>query len=205
MKGILITCPKGGVGKTTLSHLMALGAAWMGKAAYFMHTDKRSPLKVLGRPYLYYDARELKQLTKLMGSALNKDGFCIIDSGGNRADFDKWLAPSVDLIIIPVTPDPEAVEMAIEHMQALNSYGATNVHFILNMVSSNKFERVRDFSEYFNRLPGNKIMASLSKVAATKRLREPDNEPFITPPTNVNSLSKNLYFAVEDCFEKMAV
>ncbi len=46
-------------------------------------------------------------------------------------------------------------------------------------------------------------MGQLSKVAAIKRLREPDKEPFQTPPTNVNSLSKNLYFAILDEFETM--
>ncbi len=203
MRGVLITSTKGGVGKTSLCHLLALGAAWRQVPAYVMHTDNRPPMKVNGRPYNYYDARDPEKLTSLMGAALNNDGFCIIDSGGNRAKFDKWLAESVDLTIIPVTPDPEAVDMALEHMKTLEGFGATNVRFILNMVSSNKNERIRDFAEYFIRLPKEKIMGQLSKVAAIKRLREPDKEPFQTPPTNVNSLSKNLYFAILDEFETM--
>lgn len=202
MRAILFSCPKGGVGKTTLSHLLALGAAWMQVTAYLMHTDNRSPLKVNGRPYHYYDARKSKRLEMLMRSAFDKEGIFIIDSGGNRPEFDKHAVKGVDLAIIPVTPDPEAVAMAIEHLKALESYGATNVRFILNMVSSNKFEQRRDFSEYFSNLPEGKIMASISKVAATKRLREPDNEPFSTPPTIVNSLAKNLYFAVQETFQE---
>lgn len=202
MRGVLISGRKGGIGKTTLSHSLAIGAAWVGIRAYVMHTDERPPLKVNGRPYSYYDARGLKILAKLMKAALNKDGLFIIDSGGNRPDFDKFVVRGVDLAIIPVTPDPEAVAMAIEHMKALESYGATNVRFILNMVSSNKFEQKRDFSEYFGKLPREKIMGSIPKVAATKRLREPDNEPFSTPPTIVNTLAKNLYFAVQETFQE---
>lgn len=203
MRGVLITSTKGGVGKTSLCHLLALGAAWKQVPAYVMHTDNRPPMKVNGRPYMYYDARDPKKLSTLMGAALNNDGFCIIDSGGNRAEFDKWLVKSVDLTLIPVSPDPEAAPMALEHMKTLVSYGATNVRFILNMVSSNRYERLRDFKEYFSILPTDKIMGQLAKVSAIKRLRENDTQPFPTPPTNVNSLSKNLYFAVKETFEEM--
>lgn len=203
MRGVLITSTKGGVGKTSLSHLLALGAAWKQVPAYVMHTDNRPPMKVNGRPYMYYDARDPKKLTTLMGAALNNDGFCIIDSGGNRAEFDKWLVKSVDLTLIPVSPDPEAAPMALEHLKTLESYGATNVRFILNMVSSNRYERIRDFKQYFAQLPTDKIMGQLSKVSAVKRLRENDTEPFPTPPTNVNSLSRNLYYAVQETFEEM--
>lgn len=202
MMGILITSPKGGVGKTTLSHLLALGAAWMRVKAYVMHTDNRPPLKTNSRPYYYHDARESKKLEMLMSSALKTNGLFIIDSGGNRPTFDKFLVPNVDLTIIPVTPDPEAIDMAIDHMKALETYGATNIRFILNMVSSNPFEQQRDFKQYFSKLPKEKIMGELAKVAATKRLKEPDNEPFSTPPTNVNSLAKNLYFVVEEIFDE---
>lgn len=202
MKGVLITSPKGGVGKTSLCHLLALGAAWQRVPAYVMHTDNRPPMKVNGRSYGYYDARDPKKLATLMENALNNDGFCIIDSGGNRADFDKWLVKSVDLTIIPVSPDPEAAPMALEHLKMLESYGATNVRFILNMVSSHKNERLRDYKEYFSQLPTDKIMGVLGKVSAIKRLRENDTQPFPTPPTNVNSLSRNLYFAVKETFEE---
>ncbi len=197
MKGVLIVSKKGGVGKTTLCHLLALGAAWRGKPAHMMHTDNREPLRVKGRPYMYYDARDPETLATLMGSAVNSDGFCIIDSGGNRAEFDKWLSDSVDLVVIPVTPDPEAVLEAKDHMQTLEREGAKNVRFLLNMVSSNKNERIRDHAEYFNELPRDKIIGQLSKVAAVKRLRENDMDGFQTPPSNVNNLSRRLYSTIQ--------
>ena len=54
MKGVAITGIKGGTGKTTLSHALALGAAWHQVPAYFLHTDDREPIQVNGRPYAYY-------------------------------------------------------------------------------------------------------------------------------------------------------
>ncbi len=84
MRGVLIVSTKGGVGKTSISHLLALGAAWKNVPAHLMHTDKRTPIQVNGRPYLCYDARNPETLAHLMGSAVSKNGLCIIDSGGNR-------------------------------------------------------------------------------------------------------------------------
>ena len=37
--------------------------------------------------------------------------------------------------------------------------------------------------------------------AAVKRLRESDIEPFKTPPSNVNNLSRTLYFTVKAALE----
>lgn len=203
MKGVLIASTKGGVGKTALSHALALGASLKGVPAHMMHTDNRKPLSVDGRPYMYYDARELDTLTRIIGAAMNADGLCVIDSGGNRPDFDKWLADTVDIAIIPVTPDPEAVDLALEHMELLEGHGARNVRFILNMVSSNRFEKVADFEEYYSRLPVDKIMGQIPKVAAIKKLRCSDKEPFKTQSTKVNNLARGLYSTVIAAIEEM--
>lgn len=203
MKGVLIASTKGGVGKTALAHALALGASFKDVPAHMMHTDNRKPLEVNGRPYMYYDARELETLTRIMGAAVNADGLCIIDSGGNRPDFDKWLADTVDIAIIPVTPDPEAVDLALDHMKLLENHGARNIRFILNMVSSNRFEKVADFEEYFSRLPVDKIIGQIPKVSAVKKLRCSDKEPFKTQPTKVNNLARGLYSTIKAALEEM--
>jgi cellulose biosynthesis protein BcsQ len=203
MKGLAIVSTKGGVGKTSISHLIALGAAWRNTPAYLMHTDEREPIRVQGRPYMYYDARDPETLSRLICAAVNQDGLCIIDSGGNRPEFDQWIASAVDIVLIPVTPDPEAVDMALEHMARLETYGAENVRFLLNMVSSNRNERLRDHSEYFSRLPKDKIIGQVSKVSAVKRLRENDKANFETPPTNVNNLSRRLFVTIKNALESV--
>ncbi|GFO76037.1 hypothetical protein BPLS_P3590 [Bathymodiolus platifrons methanotrophic gill symbiont] len=48
MKAIVIVGTKGGVGKTSIAHLLALGAAWKNTPAYLMHTDDREPIEVKG-------------------------------------------------------------------------------------------------------------------------------------------------------------
>lgn len=201
MRGVAIVGTKGGVGKTSIAHLLALGAAWKNTPAYLMHTDARPPIAVNGRPYMYYDARKPETLATLISAAINNDGLCIIDSGGNRPEFDKWIAESVDLVLMPVIPDPEGVDMAIDHMKRLEDYGARNVRFTMNMVSSNKNEHLRDLREYFSKLPEEKIIGKIKKVSAVKRLRESDTELFKTPPSNVNSVSRNLFFIVKDALD----
>lgn len=196
MKGVAITGKKGGVGKTSIAHLLALGAAWQNVPAHLMHTDNRKPLKVNGRPYMYYDARDPKTLETLIGAALNNDGLCIIDSGGNRPDFDKWIAKSVDLVLIPVTPDPEDVKEALEHMATLENCGAKNVRFVVNQYPANKVDRVF-VSRYFSKLPQDKIVARFPKVQAVRLLREDDDPVFQTPPSKVNNLARRVFFDVQ--------
>jgi cellulose biosynthesis protein BcsQ len=204
MKGVAIVSTKGGVGKTTLSHLLALGGAWKNVPSYLMHTDDRAPIAVNGRPYAYYDARDPQTLSTLMSAIVNDDGLCIIDSGGNRPDFDRWIADSADLVLIPVTPDPEAVDLALEHMTRLSNYRSHNIRFVLNTVSSNKHEKLRDSAEYFNLLPSELIIGEIGRVAAVKRLRETDKTPFVTPPTNVNNLSRKFYNIVSDALQSIS-
>ena len=193
MKGVAIVQEKGGVGKTTLCHLLALGAAWNKVPAYLMHTDNRPPIQVTGRPYGYHDARNPSALVTLIDSIVEEEGLCIIDGGGNRPDFDQWIASCVNLVIVPVTPDIEAVNIALAHRERLVCYGASNVQFLLNTVSNHQRERARDNREYFRHIPDELILGRLGKVAAVKRLREDDKSNFVTPPTPVNNLARKLF------------
>ena len=166
MRGVALTQRKGGSGKTVLSHALALGAAWHNIPAYLMHTDNREPLKVNGRPYMYYDAREPKTLQTLIDSAINTDGLCIIDSAGNRPEFDKWIAQYVDLVLIPVMPDPEDVKEALVQMDVLESQGAQNVRYLINNYPSGRVER-RYVERYLRQIPLEKAMGWIGSVKAS--------------------------------------
>lgn len=202
MKGIAVLSDKGGVGKSTLCHLLAIGAAWRNVPAYLFHTDNREPMTVDGRPYAYIDARELERLSTVMGSLINNDGYCIIDGGGNRPEFDKWIAEAVDLVLIPVTADEEAVNLARGTMHRLEGQGIDHARYVLNMVSPNEKEREYDFQRFFAALEAEKIVGQIKRVSGVKRLRMSDESaPFPTPPTNVNNLSRHLHRLVDEVLD----
>lgn len=205
MKGVAVLSDKGGVGKSTLCHLLAVGAAWRNVPAYLFHTDHREPMKVDGRPYAYIDGRDLERLQTVANSLINNDGFLIIDGAGNRPEFDAWIANFVDLVLIPVTADEEAVSLAISTMTRLEGQGITHARYVLNMTSANRNSRNFDFREYFSRLESEKIAGDVKKVEAVKRLRISDSSgAFPTPPSNVNNLSRSLHRIVDDALASMA-
>ncbi len=200
MRGVALTQRKGGSGKTVLSHALALGASWHDVPAYLMHTDNREPLKVNGRPYMYYDAREPETLQTLVDAAISVDGLCIIDSAGNRPEFDGWIAQYVDLVLIPVMPDPEDVKEALVQMDVLESQGAQNVRYLINNYPTSKVER-KYVERYLRQIPLEKAMGWVGSVKAIRILRENDDPVFRTPPSRVNNLSRSLYRQVRDALD----
>jgi cellulose biosynthesis protein BcsQ len=203
MKGIAILANKGGVGKTSLCHLLALGSVLKGVPAHVMHTDDRPPIQTKGRSYMYYDARNPEILNKFMEMSAGNDGLFIVDGGGNRPEFDKLITDAMDLVIIPVTPDPEAVTMAIDHMKRLEGYGGT-VRFVMNIVSANQNSRIYDFREYFSKLDSSKVIGEVRKVEAVKRLRmSDDTSAFPTPPTPVNNLARSVFRQVNEALDRL--
>jgi cellulose biosynthesis protein BcsQ len=200
VKGVAITGTKGGTGKTALSHALALGAAWHQLPAYLLHTDNRDPIQIKGRPYAYYDAREPSTLQTLASAALNQDGLFIIDGGGNRPQFDTWIAQSMDLVLIPVSPDPEDVREAIAHAKRMEQAGAVNIRFVINKYPAHRNER-EFVSRYLNLLPQEKIIGHLGEVKMVRALRDSDNPEFQTPPSRVNNLARSLYRLVSDALD----
>lgn len=204
MKGVAILSDKGGTGKSTICHLLALGAAWRGVPSYLFHTDQREPMKVDGRPYAYIDGRDLERLTTVMTSLINNNGLCVIDGAGNRPDFDTWISEAVDFVLIPVTPDEESVSLGIATMERVSEKGV-EARYIVNMTTSNKHSRAFDYKHFFSRLDREKVIGELKTVAAVKRLRLSDLEPFETPPTNVNNLARALYRLVSSELGKVDI
>ena len=204
MRGVAIITNKGGVGKTTLCHLLAVGAVWRNVPAYLFHTDNRDPMEVEGRPYAYIDGRNPETLSTMIGGLLNNDGVCIVDGGGNRPDVDLWLAEHMDLVLIPVMADTESVNLAIETMTRIEEKGLKNARYILNMVSTNEKARLFDFTNFFDRLETEKIAGQIKRMDGVKRLSMPDIEnPFPTPPSNVNNLSRSMWRLVNETLQNM--
>ena len=108
-----------------------------------------------------------------------------------------WIAQYVDLVLIPVMPDPEDVKEALVQMDVLESQGAQNVRYLINNYPSGRVER-RYVERYLRQIPLEKAMGWIGSVKALRTLRENDDPPFQTPPTRVNNLSRSLYRQVRD-------
>ncbi len=197
MKGVIISGIKGGTGKTSIAHALALGAAWNNVNAYVCHTDNRSPMVTNGRPYKYYDAREPDYLKSIIKSAQNKKGILIIDGGGNRTIFDKWVAPCMDLMIIPITPDPEDIVLTLEYASYLIKSGVDNICYLINKYPSNSYER-KFVQGYIDSIPENMIIGRLKEMKAIRTLRQSDESKFGTPIARVNNFSKDVYNIVKE-------
>lgn len=197
MKSIAITGKKGGTGKTSLCHALALGAAWSGKHAHLCHTDDREPIKVMDRPYMYYDTRAPEKLETIAQAAAQQDGLFIIDSGGNRAEFDLWIANAVDLLLIPTSPDPEDVRESLEHAERLKKGGAEQVRFVVNKYPASAMER-KFVERYLQDLPADDILCYVPEIKMIRTLRENDTEAFKTPTTRLNNVARGFY---RDCYK----
>jgi len=110
---------KGGTGKTTLSHMIAHGMALLGKRVVCVLTDlEREKLQKEGRKYLPFDARETANLSKLMTTLNNvPDWFGVIDGGGNRSDFDSYLANQADLVLLPFRDSHEDMRTVVRDLE----------------------------------------------------------------------------------------
>jgi hypothetical protein len=197
MQSVAVVSRKGGSGKTTSAHLLALGAVWNDLPAYVFHTDDREPLAVNGRPYEYRDARKVDVLrgyyNHLMG--INAPGLIVIDSGGNRPKFDAWLGEHVDLVLIPVQLDEEDIEVALHHGPELAAQGA-RVRYVVNRCPG----RLSAYDEQLlARLPGDQVIGRVGEVRASRLLRASDPaEGFTTPATPVNNAARHLYRLIRD-------
>ena len=80
---------KGGVGKSTISHLACLGAILCNQPAAYVLTDPDREIRGKGRPYDVFDGTQPDSLAKILkGEQGTSDGWLIIDGGGNRPAFD---------------------------------------------------------------------------------------------------------------------
>ncbi|MBX8493201.1 hypothetical protein K5D42_25355 [Pseudomonas cichorii] len=132
---IFVAGQKGGTTKTTTSHLMCLGAILKGQPAAYVLTDPMRMLKPEGRPYGVMDGRDGTDLARIIEASSNtKNGWLIIDGGGNRPELDKAIAAQAHLTILPFRGSEEDLEMisrdlsAIPNSIALPSAWPTNKH-----------------------------------------------------------------------------
>ncbi|CAI9007345.1 hypothetical protein BTW15_29500 [Pseudomonas syringae pv. tomato] len=132
---IFIGGQKGGTTKTTTAHLMSLGAILRGQPAAYVLTDPHRLLKPEGRPYGVMDGRDGAELAKIITASSNtKNGWLIIDGGGNRPELDRAISEQAQLTILPFRGSEEDLETisrdlaAMPNAVALPSAWPTNKH-----------------------------------------------------------------------------
>jgi chromosome partitioning protein len=110
---------KGGSTKTTTSHLVCLGAILHKQPAAYVLTDPNRQLKEEGRPYSVLDGRQPGDLAKILGAIdTHRNGWWIVDGGGNRPAFDAEMARVVDLVILPFRDSEEDLEAVTRDLHA---------------------------------------------------------------------------------------
>lgn len=122
MKVVAVLGSKGGTGKTTLAHLIALGAILRGEPAAYVLTDPTRKVRGEGRPYGVLDGRDPVQLAHIIESSrASLNGWLVIDGGGNRPAFDVEIATVADLPLIPFRASEEDLDTVAADLTALTS------------------------------------------------------------------------------------
>lgn len=207
MKIIAVLSEKGGVAKTTLSHALAYGASWYQTPAHLAHTDDKPFLENYKETYKYYDARNPEVLAKLVNSVIetgaNKPGILIIDGGGNRSGFDKWVSSVADLIIAPLTVDNESVNKAklVKERFQETAEKPIDVRYIVTRWPSRKPSQAKaakklknwslDIKEVLHFMQEQPDMDLLN--SNFKDINEPGKIP-----TAVNNISRDLFISVNN-------
>jgi len=119
---IYIGGQKGGTTKTTTSHLVCLGAILRSEPAAYVLTDPHRSIKSEGRPYGVLDGRSGADVAQIItASKSTKNGWLIVDGGGNRPVFDAAMAAEADLVVLPFRDSEEDLEAVSRDLVAMPS------------------------------------------------------------------------------------
>jgi chromosome partitioning protein len=192
---------KGGVGKSTTSHLACLGAVLSNQAAAYVLTDPDRKIRDKGRPYDVLDGTDPKQLAQILkASHTTSDGWLIIDGGGNRPAFDSALAEEADLCIFSFRPSHEDMDTVADDMERISSALAWPTAWPTNLFA------IPAAQSFINRLskkfPSRVITKPIPFVnSASDLLAESLDSP--SPP--VRRLARKVFSVMEQQFERHSV
>lgn len=119
---------KGGAGKTTISHLLALGAALNDTEAAVLQTDDRPlfyshEVKGADRGYAVIDCKKQERFDQIIAStSQHPDALFIIDGGADRRSDDVDFAGVSDLVVIPFRRGYEDFIVALRDYRDVKDY-----------------------------------------------------------------------------------
>ncbi len=117
---------KGGTGKTSISHMLCHGLGLFGRHSISILTDTgREPLSRSGRHYVTLDGRSPQQLEKILEKLQGMpDWLGVIDGGGNRPDFDRYLYGLGGLVLLPFRDSHEDMRTVRHDLERFpNAFG----------------------------------------------------------------------------------
>lgn len=192
---------KGGVGKSTTSHLACLGAILCNQAAAYVLTDPDRKIRDKGRPYDVLDGTDPKQLAQILkASQSTSDGWLIIDGGGNRPAFDSAIAEEADLCIFSFRPSHEDMDTVSDDMERISGGLAWPTAWPTNLFA------IPAAQSFINRLskkfPGRVITKPIPFVnSASDLLAESLDSP--SPP--VRRLARRVFSVMEQQYARITV
>src|SRR3984957_8424982 len=189
---------KGGVGKSATSHLACLGAILCNQPAAYVLTDPDREIREKGRPYDVLDGRQPKQLANILSASQGtRDGWLIIDCGGNRPAFDLEIAQEVDLCIFPFRPSHEDMDTVSRDLDRITNAVAWPTAWPTNIFA------IPAAQSFINRLskkyPGRVISKAIPFVNSASDLLA---ESLDSPSSPVRRLARKVFGVMEAQFER---
>lgn len=189
---------KGGVSKTTTSHLLCHGLSLFTIRSVLLTTDNALGRKSLGDEKRLYSTRSgqtdesLKNFfIKFETMDVSKYGAAlIVDGGGNRLAVDDVLAKYSDLIILPFRDSEEDIRVVSEDMKRLTTAYALPSAWPTNAFAKEAADKILMKME--SEFPG-RILKPVPACRATQMLLR---EEYIGVDSNVTAIAKNLVFDV---------
>jgi hypothetical protein len=189
---------KGGVGKSTNSHLACLGAVLCNQAAAYVLTDPDRKIRDEGRPYEVLDGTKSDKLAEYIEGGKKTDGgWLIIDGGGNRPAFDAEVAKEADLCIFSFRPSHEDMDTVAADLERIKHAIAWPTAWPTNLFA------IPAAQSFINRLskkfPSRVITKPIPFVnSASDLLAESLDSP--SPP--VRRLARKVFMIMEEQFDR---
>jgi hypothetical protein len=192
---------KGGVGKSTTSHLACLGAILCNQAAAYVLTDPDRKIRNKGRPYEVLDGTDPKELAKILKASQNTSGgWLIIDGGGNRPAFDSAIAEEADLCIFSFRPSHEDMDTVSSDMDRIGNALAWPTAWPTNIFA------IPAAQSFINRLskkyPSRVITKPIPFVNSASDLLA---ESLESPSSPVRRLARRVFSVMEEQYEGRSV
>ncbi len=193
MKLIAVLGTKGGAGKTSLAHLLCLGASLRNHPIAYVLTDPSRQLRAEGRPYPTLDARRPETLAGLVEAAKTGDGWMIIDGGGNRPAFDQELHQLADVTLLPMRASAEDLDTVAADLRTLQKALIWPYAWPTNPLAK---KAVSPFLDAMNTtFPGRVIANPVPFVQSCHELLLPVLD---SPSTTVRNVARAVYYELDE-------